>query len=189
MLMRPTGSKRTDTLFPYTTLFRSLCGHECGALTGAQARTSGRFEQAQGGTLFLDEIGDIPRDAQTRLLRVLQAGEFTTVGGARAIRADVRIIAATNKDLRKLVEAGQFREDLFYRLNVVPVRIPPLRARADDIAELARYFLDQAAALGLPRKTLNPDAVNRSEEHTSELQSLMRISYAVFCLKKKKKHT
>src|SRR3546814_10895272 len=119
-------------------------------------------------------------DAQTRLLRVLQSGEFTTVGGARAIRADVRIIAATNKDLRKLVEAGQFREDLFYRLNVVPVRIPPLRARADDIAKLARYFLDHAAALGLPRKTLNPD---RSEEHTSELQSLMRHSYAAFCLK------
>src|SRR3546814_8442381 len=107
----------------------------------------------------------MPMDAQTRLLRVLQSGEFTTVGGARAIRADVRIIAATNKDLRKLVEAGQFREDLFYRLNVVPVRIPPLRARADDIAELARYF--------------------RSEEPTSELQSLMRLSYAVFCLKKK----
>src|SRR3546814_12078492 len=100
-------------------------------------------------------------DAQTRLLRVLQSGEFTTVGGARAIRADVRIIAATNKDLRKLVEAGQFREDLFYRLNVVPVRIPPLRASEDAIAALARYFLDQAAALGLPRKHLNPPAVNR----------------------------
>ncbi|API58952.1 nitrogen regulation protein NR(I) [Tardibacter chloracetimidivorans] len=156
-----------------------LFGHERGAFTGAQARTSGRFEQAQGGTLFLDEIGDMPMDAQTRLLRVLQSGEFTTVGGARAIRADVRIIAATNKDLRKLVEAGQFREDLFYRLNVVPVRIPPLRARADDIAELARYFLDQAAALGLPRKTLNPDAVNRLMAHpwpgnVRELENLMR---------------
>src|SRR3546814_1875714 len=121
----------------------------------------------------------MPMDAQTRLLRVLQSGEFTTVGGARAIRADVRIIAATNKDLRKLVEAGQFREDLFYRLNVVPVRIPLLRARADDIAELARYFLDQAAALGLPRKTLNPAAVTRLMAHpwpgtVRELEHLMR---------------
>src|SRR3546814_17626195 len=96
-------------------------------------------------------------DAQTRLLRVLQSGEFTTVGGARAIRADVRIIAATHKDLRKLVEGGQFREDLFYRLNVVPIRLPPLRARAGDIAELARHFLDRATALGLTRRTLTPE--------------------------------
>lgn len=156
-----------------------LFGHERGAFTGAQARSTGRFEQAQGGTLFLDEIGDMPMDAQTRLLRVLQSGEFTAVGGARPIRVDVRIIAATNKDLRKLVEAGLFREDLFYRLNVVPIRLPPLRARADDIAELARHFLEKAAAAGLPRKTLTPDAINRLMAHpwpgnVRELENLMR---------------
>ncbi|MFX6933829.1 sigma 54-interacting transcriptional regulator, partial [Acinetobacter baumannii] len=94
-----------------------LFGHERGAFTGAQARSAGRFEQAAGGTLFLDEIGDMPMEAQTRLLRVLQSGEFTTVGGARTIRADVRIVAATNRDLAQLVAVGQFREDLFYRLN------------------------------------------------------------------------
>ena len=156
-----------------------LFGHERGAFTGAQARSTGRFEQAQGGTLFLDEIGDMPMEAQTRLLRVLQSGEFTTVGGMRTIRSDVRIIAATNKDLRKLVEEGHFREDLFYRLNVVPVRLPPLRARADDIAELARHFLAKAAELGLPRKSLTPEAVSRLMEHgwpgnVRELENLMR---------------
>ena len=136
-----------------------LFGHERGAFTGAQARAVGRFEQAQGGTLFLDEIGDMPMDAQTRLLRVLQSGEFTTVGGNRPLRADVRIVAATHKDLRRLIDAGLFREDLFYRLNVVPVSLPPLRNRREDIAELARYFLDRAAAEGLPRKQLDRSAV------------------------------
>ena len=156
-----------------------LFGHERGAFTGAAARATGRFEQAQGGTLFLDEIGDMPADAQTRLLRVLQSGEFTTVGGARTIRADVRIIAATNKDLRRLIDAGQFREDLFYRLNVVPLRLPPLRARTDDIAELARHFLDRAAADGLPRKLLAPSAIEFLRHYpwpgnVRELENLMR---------------
>ncbi|MFQ3594560.1 MAG: nitrogen regulation protein NR(I) [Sphingomonadaceae bacterium] len=136
-----------------------LFGHERGAFTGAQGRGIGKFEQAQGGTLFLDEIGDMPADAQTRLLRVLQSGEFTTVGGNRTIRADVRIVAATHKDLRRLIDAGQFREDLFYRLNVVPIRLPPLRARSEDIAELANHFLERAAAEGLPRKRLDPQAL------------------------------
>ena len=136
-----------------------LFGHERGAFTGATARASGRFEQAQGGTLFLDEIGDMPPDAQTRLLRVLQSGEFSTIGGTRTIRADVRIVAATHKDLRRLIDAGAFREDLYYRLNVVPIRLPPLRARADDIPELAGHFLERAVAEGLPRKMLAPDAV------------------------------
>ena len=104
-----------------------LFGHERGAFTGAQNRSAGRFEQAAGGTLFLDEIGDMPMEAQTRLLRVLQSGEFTTVGGNRSIKADVRIIAATHKDLPALIAAGQFREDLYFRLNVVPVALPPLR--------------------------------------------------------------
>jgi len=156
-----------------------LFGHERGAFTGAAQRTAGRFEQAQGGTLFLDEIGDMPMEAQTRLLRVLQSGEFSPVGGARAIRADVRIIAATHQELPKLIEEGQFREDLYYRLNVVPIGLPPLRERGSDIGELARHFLDRAAADGLPRKQLDPTAINCLERHSwpgnvRELENLMR---------------
>jgi len=104
-----------------------LFGHEKGSFTGATNRKSGRFEQAEGGTLFLDEIGDMPAEAQTRLLRVLQEGEFTTVGGSTPIKANVRIVAATHRDLRSLIRQGLFREDLYYRLNVVPIRLPPLR--------------------------------------------------------------
>ncbi len=156
-----------------------LFGHERGAFTGAAARSAGKFEQAQGGTLFLDEIGDMPMDAQTRLLRVLQSGEFTTIGGTRTIRADVRIIVATNKDLRRLVDAGGFREDLFYRLNVVPVRLPPLRARLEDLAELARHFLGCAAAEGLPSKALDASAIEWMRGYgwpgnVRELENLMR---------------
>jgi len=156
-----------------------LFGHERGAFTGAQQRTAGRFEQAQGGTLFLDEIGDMPMEAQTRLLRVLQSGEFSPVGGARAIQADVRIIAATHQELPRLIAEGQFREDLYYRLNVVPVRLPALRERGSDIGELARHFLDRAAAAGLPRKVLDPAAVALLEQHAwpgnvRELENLMR---------------
>jgi len=156
-----------------------LFGHERGAFTGAAARVAGKFEQAAGGTLFLDEIGDMPMDAQTRLLRVLQSGEFTTVGGARTIRADVRIVAATNKDLSQLVQSGQFREDLFYRLNVVPIALPALRERRQDVALLARHFLDRAAEAGLPRKQIDADAVTLLEAHdwpgnVRELENLMR---------------
>jgi two-component system nitrogen regulation response regulator GlnG len=156
-----------------------LFGHERGAFTGAAARSSGRFEQAQGGTLFLDEIGDMPMDAQTRLLRVLQSGEFTTVGGTRTLKADVRIVAATHKDLRRLIDAGMFREDLYYRLNVVPIRLPPLRARREDIPELARHFLDRAASEGLPRKLLDSGAANWLMEqawpgNVRELENAMR---------------
>lgn len=156
-----------------------LFGHERGAFTGAQTRVAGKFEQAAGGTLFLDEIGDMPMDAQTRLLRVLQSGEFTTVGGARSIRADVRVVAATNKDLAQLVAQGQFREDLFYRLNVVPIALPPLRDRRQDVALLARHFLDRAAEHGLPRKQLDPAAVSVLEGYdwpgnVRELENLMR---------------
>ncbi|WP_066583284.1 nitrogen regulation protein NR(I) [Sphingomonas pruni] len=156
-----------------------LFGHERGAFTGAQARSAGRFEQAAGGTLFLDEIGDMPLEAQTRLLRVLQSGEFTTVGGARTIKADVRIVAATNRDLSALVQSGQFREDLFYRLNVVPVTLPALRERRQDIALLARHFLDRAAENGLPRKRLDEAAVVALEAHdwpgnVRELENIMR---------------
>jgi two-component system nitrogen regulation response regulator GlnG len=136
-----------------------LFGHEKGAFTGATARYAGRFEQAAGGTLFLDEIGDMPVETQTRLLRVLQEGEFTTVGGRTPIRADARIIAATHRDLRQMVRQGLFREDLFYRLNVVPIRLPPLRERSDDIPELIRHFFGLAEAEGLAIKTLDGEAM------------------------------
>jgi two-component system nitrogen regulation response regulator GlnG len=135
-----------------------LFGHEKGAFTGAVARHAGKFEQANGGTLFLDEIGDMPLEAQTRLLRALQSGKIRRVGGREEIAVDVRIIAATNKDLEPMIAAGQFREDLFYRLNVVPILLPPLRERADDIPALARHFLGQAAGEGLPRHSLTDDA-------------------------------
>ena len=156
-----------------------LFGHERGAFTGAAARVAGKFEQAAGGTLFLDEIGDMPIEAQTRLLRVLQSGEFTTVGGARTIRADVRIVAATNKDLAGLVGSGVFREDLFYRLNVVPVALPALRERRTDVALLARHFLARAAENGLPSKRLDTAATAVLEAHdwpgnVRELENLMR---------------
>jgi two-component system nitrogen regulation response regulator GlnG len=156
-----------------------LFGHERGAFTGAAVRNAGRFEQAAGGTLFLDEIGDMPMEAQTRLLRVLQSGEFTTVGGARTIRADVRIVAATNRDLATQVRAGLFREDLFYRLNVVPITLPALRERGADIALLAHHFLDRAAEQGLPHRSLAADALRALEAHhwpgnVRELENLMR---------------
>ena len=156
-----------------------LFGHERGAFTGALARSQGRFEQANGGTLFLDEIGDMPPEAQTRLLRVLQEGEFTTVGGRQPIKANVRIIAATHRDLRSAIRQGSFREDLFYRLNVVPIRLPPLRERLEDIPLLARHFLDRARTDGLPMKLLDQGALDRLKRHAwqgnvRELENLMR---------------
>ena len=156
-----------------------LFGYERGAFTGAAQRTAGRFEQAAGGTLFLDEIGDMPLEAQTRLLRVLQQGEFSPVGALRPIRADVRIVAATNRNLAGHVTQGVFREDLFYRLNVVPIALPPLRERRDDIALLARHFLDEAASQGLARRYLDPDATGALALHdwpgnVRELENLMR---------------
>ena len=162
-----------------------LFGHERGAFTGAQARTAGRFEQAEGGTLFLDEIGDMPMEAQTRLLRVLQQGEYTTVGGRTPITTDVRIIAATNKDLRQLIRQGLFREDLFFRLNVVPIRLPPLRERPDDIPDLIRHFLAVAEREGLPAKTIEPAAVEalqlyRWPGNVRELENLVRRLTALY---------
>ena len=132
-----------------------LFGHEKGAFTGAVARHIGKFEQAMGGTLFLDEIGDMPMQAQTRLLRALQSGSIRRVGGREEVRIDARIVAATNKDLEPLIAAGQFREDLYYRINVVPIHLPPLRDRPDDIEALARHFLQLAANEGLPRRQLS----------------------------------
>ena len=164
---------------PRELIENELFGHEAGAYTGASARASGRFEQAQGGTLFLDEIGDMPMEAQTRLLRVLQEGEYTSIGGRSPRRSEVRIIAATHRDLNRLVGQGRFREDLFYRLNVVPIRVPPLRERSEDIPALARHFLGRAAAEGLPHKTLDGEAMERLRRYAwpgnvRELENLLR---------------
>ncbi len=162
-----------------------LFGHEKGAFTGASQRYAGRFEQARGGTLFLDEIGDMPMEAQTRLLRVLQEGEFTTVGGSRPIRADVRIITATHRNLKQLIASGQFREDLFFRLNVVPVRLPPLRERLDDIPDLVGHFLKQASEDGLAHKRFSPEAMDLLRQHrwpgnVRELENLVRRIVAIY---------
>jgi len=162
-----------------------LFGHEKGAFTGATQRYPGRFEQAEGGTLFLDEIGDMPPEAQTRLLRVLQEGEYTTVGGRTPIRANVRIVAATHRELNQLIRQGMFREDLFYRLNVVPIRLPPLRERTEDIPELVRHFLTLAAAEGLPVKTIDSQAMDRLKRHrwpgnVRELENLVRRLAALY---------
>ncbi|QQS12674.1 MAG: nitrogen regulation protein NR(I) [Rhodospirillales bacterium] len=162
-----------------------LFGHERGAFTGATQRSPGKFEQAAGGTLFLDEIGDMPIEAQTRLLRVLQEGEYTTVGGRTPIRANVRIVAATHQDLRRSIQQGVFREDLFYRLNVVPIRLPPLRDRIEDIPELANHFLGKAAADGLPVKVLDRGAVAKLKEYrwpgnVRELENLVRRLAALY---------
>jgi two-component system nitrogen regulation response regulator GlnG len=156
-----------------------LFGHEKGAFTGAQNRTVGRFEQAEGGTLFLDEIGDMPLEAQTRLLRVLQQGEYTTVGGRTPIKTNVRIIAATHRDLKNQIALGQFREDLFYRLNVVPMRLPPLRERIDDVGDLVRHFLRQAAREGLGQKAIETAAIDRMKAYgwpgnVRELENFVR---------------
>src|SRR5258708_3544721 len=162
-----------------------LFGHEKGAFTGALTRSAGRFEQAQGGTLFLDEIGDMPLEAQTRLLRVLQEGEYTTVGGRTPIRANVRIIAATHRDLRLLIRQGLFREDLFYRLNVVPIRLPPLRERAEDVPALVRHFLRQATVEGLPLKSVDAAAMEKLKTYrwagnVRELENLVKRLAALY---------
>jgi two-component system nitrogen regulation response regulator GlnG len=142
-----------------------LFGHEKGAFTGAHSRNAGRFEQAAGGTLFLDEIGDMPLEAQTRLLRVLQSNEYSTVGGSQSLRADVRVIAATHREMRSLVADGRFREDLFYRLNVIPVTLPPLRDRRSDIAALVGHFVDAGRHSGLPDRQFAPAAMQSLERH------------------------
>ncbi|MEO1016190.1 MAG: nitrogen regulation protein NR(I) [Pseudomonadota bacterium] len=156
-----------------------LFGHEKGAFTGAGARRVGRFEQANGGTLFLDEIGDMPLDAQTRLLRVLQQGEFLPVGGVNPIKTNLRIVAASHRDLGLMVEQGLFREDLFHRLNVVPIKLPTLNERTEDIPALAQHFLGCAHEEGLPFKTLSTEAMLRLKTHSwpgnvRELENLIR---------------
>ena len=162
-----------------------LFGHEKGAFTGAAARSVGRFEQAEGGTLFLDEIGDMPMEAQTRLLRVLQQGEYTTVGGRTPIKTNVRIVAATNKDLRFAIQQGGFREDLFFRLNVVPIRLPPLRERPEDIPDLVRSFFQRGVSEGLPLKSIEPPAMERMKRYpwpgnVRELENLTRRLAALY---------
>src|SRR6266851_158419 len=181
------GKRRSGTFvainmaaIPRELIESELFGHEKGSFTGATARGVGRFEQAQAGTLFLDEIGDMPLEAQTRLLRVLQQGEYTTVGGRTPIRADVRIIAATHRDLRQLI-----RQDLFYRLDVVPIRLPPLRERAEDIPALVRHFFAQAHAEGLPMKSLDVAAMDRLKGHrwpgnVRELENMVRRLAALY---------
>src|SRR3954471_4274959 len=162
-----------------------LFGHEKGAFTGANSRSSGRFEQAEGGTLFLDEIGDMPMEAQTRLLRVLQQGEYTTVGGRIPIKTNVRIVAATNKDLRISIQNGLFREDLFFRLSVVPLRLPPLRERGEDVPDLPRHFFALVEKEGLPRKQLDGEAMERLKRYrwpgnVRELENLIRRLAALY---------
>jgi formate hydrogenlyase transcriptional activator len=130
---------------PRELIASELFGHEKGAFTGATQRRLGRFELAHGGTIFLDEVGELPMETQVALLRVLQEREFERVGGSAPVRADVRVIAATNRDLQAAIEAGIFRSDLFYRLNVFPIAVPALRDRADDIPLLVEYFIDRFA--------------------------------------------
>ncbi|WP_193015861.1 nitrogen regulation protein NR(I) [Proteus sp. FME41] len=144
-----------------------LFGHEKGAFTGASQVRQGRFEQANGGSLFLDEIGDMPLDIQTRLLRVLAEGQFYRVGGYAPVKVDVRIIAATHQDLEKRVQAGDFREDLYHRLNVIRIQLPPLRDRTEDIPNLARYFLQKTAKeLGVETKVLHQQSLQVMMEYT-----------------------
>ncbi|MGH6828171.1 MAG: sigma 54-interacting transcriptional regulator, partial [Rhizomicrobium sp.] len=167
----------TMAAIPKELVESELFGQERSAF--AAGRSIGRFAEAEGGTLFLDEIGDMPLEAQTGLLRVLQQGEYTSVGGRLPIRTDVRIIAATNRDLRQMIAQGLFREDLYYRLNVVPLRLPPLRERVEDIADLVRHFLRKALEEGLPAKSLDAEGLEVLRRHrwpgnVRELENLVR---------------
>ena len=176
---------RWSAALPEALLESEMFGHVKGAFTGANQDKTGLFEEANGGTIFLDEIGDMPLAMQARLLRVLQENQVTPVGSSRAIRTDVRIIAATHRDLKILTRQGLFREDLFYRLNVVPVRVPPLRERVDDIGDLVRHFLDQAATEGLPHKILDQSALEELRHHrwpgnVRELENLARRLAALY---------
>lgn len=169
-----------------TLIESELFGHEKGSFTGATSQHTGRFERAHGGTLFLDEIGELDANLQAKLLRVLQERTFERVGGAREIRVDVRVVAATNRDLKRQVEEGKFREDLYYRLNLFPIEIPPLRDRGEDILRLAQHFLDRAGArIGKPHLRLSPAARNVVASYhwpgnVRELENLME-RMAILC--------
>jgi DNA-binding NtrC family response regulator len=162
-----------------------LFGHVRGAFTGAIQNRTGRFEQAHRGTLFLDEIGDLPPDLQSKLLRVLQEREFQKLGSCETVRVDVRVVAAANCDLARRIEQGRFREDLFYRLNVVPIRMPPLRARPEDIPLLAAHFVEKICRLeNLPAKQLTSEALRRLALHTwpgnvRELENAIEMAIAL----------
>lgn len=164
-----------------------LFGHEKGAFTGATNQAIGKFEQANGGTLFLDEIGDMPAEAQTRLLRALQSGRIRRVGGRQEIAVDVRIIAATNRDLKPMIASGTFREDLFYRLNVVPIEVPPLRDRTEDIGVLANHFLRIAGEEGLPARQISDDGVQelRSRVWRGNVRELRNVIYRLALMSRK----
>jgi DNA-binding NtrC family response regulator len=165
---------------PETLLESELFGHEKGAFTGAEARRIGRFEQAHGGTLFLDEIGDMNVNTQVKLLRVLQERCIQRVGGKETVPIDVRVIAATHRDLEKAIAEGEFREDLFYRVNVVTIVLPPLARRREDVPELARYFAGRYAAdFGIESPSLHPDAIEFLTEqpwpgNVRELENVVR---------------
>ena len=151
------------TALPATLMESELFGHEKGSFTGADRQRVGRFEMAHKGTIFLDEIGDMALTLQAKLLRVLQEREFERVGSSQSIKVDVRVIAATNKELETEIANGSFRSDLFYRLNVIPIDVPALRARGNDIALLADHFLRRfAAETGAPRKKLSSGAASKT---------------------------
>jgi transcriptional regulator with GAF, ATPase, and Fis domain len=170
---------------PATLIESELFGHERGSFTGATAKRTGRFHLADGGTIFLDEVGELPLELQAKLLRVLQEGEFEPVGSSKTIKVDVRVIAATNRDLSKRVDEGQFREDLYYRLDVFPLTVPPLRDRREDIALLANAFLERSLQkLGRTMEPLSAEAVRRLNAYDwpgnlRELQNVIERSVIV----------
>jgi transcriptional regulator with PAS, ATPase and Fis domain len=177
--------KINSTAIPETLIESELFGYEKGAFTGAASSKPGKFELADKGTLFLDEIGDIPLATQVKLLRVLQGHEFERLGGTRTLKVDVRLIAATNKDLRAALEAGTFREDLYYRLNVVPIDVAPLRERREDIPELVRLFIERFSSdSGKPVTGISPDAMRVLVNYhwpgnVRELQNIMERACAL----------
>src|SRR5437899_7475013 len=177
--------KINSTAIPENLLESELFGYEKGAFTGATTSKPGKFELADKGTLFLDEIGDIPPAIQVKLLRVLQEREFERLGGTRTIKVDVRLIAATNRDLRAALEEGTFREDLYYRLNVVPIDIPPLREHKEDIADLVNLFLSRQSEESERKITgVSPEALKMLMDHhwpgnVRELQNIMERAAAL----------
>lgn len=180
---RPGGFVQVNcAAIPMSLIESELMGHERGAFTGAVAQRTGRFEVAKDGTIFLDEIGELPLQVQPKLLRILQDREFERVGGSRTLRTNARVVAATNRDLRAMVAAGTFREDLYYRLSVFPVTVPPLRERIPDIVELARHFTRAAALrLGKPVPQVDDVAIGRLLAHgwpgnVRELQNVIERS-------------
>ncbi len=151
---------------PETLIESELFGHEKGSFSGATSMKRGQFEQADGGTLFLDEIGDMSLNTQAKVLRALQEQQFTRVGGTKLLKVDVRVIAASNKNLQKEIEKGQFRDDLYYRLNVLPIEVPPLRERKEDVPLLVRHFIKQhAEEQGLKGKEVSPEALQALSQY------------------------